>query len=51
MVKKLAKEICLKTAKSIIHTLVSLFEELKPEYQEYILKQIDQLLDIQHNEK
>ena len=29
----------------------SLFEELKPEYQEYILKQIDQLLDIQHNEK
>lgn len=27
------------------------FKELKPEYQEYILKQIDQLLDIQHKEK
>lgn len=27
------------------------FKELKPEYQEYILKQIDLLLDIQHKEK
>lgn len=27
------------------------FKELKPEYQEYILKQIDQLLDIQQKEK
>lgn len=27
------------------------FKELKPEYQEYILKQIDQLLDIQQREK
>lgn len=26
------------------------FKKLKPIYQEYILKQIDQLLDIQHNE-
>lgn len=26
------------------------FKELKPEYQEYILKQIDQLLDIQRKE-
>lgn len=26
------------------------FKELKPEYQEYILKQIDQLLDIQSRE-
>lgn len=29
----------------------STFKELKPEYQEYILKQIDQLLEIQHKEK
>ncbi|MFV0551247.1 MAG: helix-turn-helix domain-containing protein [Anaerorhabdus sp.] len=27
------------------------FKELKPEYQEYILKQIDHLLDIQNKEK
>ncbi|MDO4317211.1 MAG: hypothetical protein Q4C48_03285 [Lachnospiraceae bacterium] len=27
------------------------FKELKPEYQEYVLKQIDQLLEIQHKEK
>lgn len=27
------------------------FKELKPEYQEYIFKQIDQLLDIQQKEK
>lgn len=27
------------------------FKELKPEYQEYILKQIDQLLEIQHKER
>lgn len=27
------------------------FNELKPAYQEYILKQIDQLLEIQENEK
>lgn len=27
------------------------FNELKPEYQEYILKQIDELLAIQHKEK
>lgn len=26
------------------------FKELKPQYQEYILKQIDQLLDIQRKE-
>lgn len=26
------------------------FTELKPEYREYVLKQIDQLLDIQHKE-
>lgn len=29
----------------------STFCELKPEYQEYIIKQIDQLLEIQHKEK
>lgn len=29
----------------------STFKELKPEYQEYVLKQIDQLLEIQHKEK
>lgn len=29
----------------------SFFKKLKPEYQEYILKQIDQLLDIQNKEK
>ena len=29
----------------------STFQELKPEYQEYVLKQIDQLLEIQHTEK
>lgn len=29
----------------------STFKELKPEYQEYVLKQIDQLLDLQHKEK
>ena len=28
----------------------STFKELKPEYQEYILKQIDQLLDVQRAE-
>lgn len=27
------------------------FKKLKPEYQEYVLKQIDQLLEIQHKEK
>lgn len=27
------------------------FRELKPEFQKYILKQIDQLLEIQNNEK
>lgn len=30
---------------------IATFKELKPEYQEYILKQIDQLLDIQQKEK
>lgn len=29
----------------------STFKELKPEYQEYVLKQIDQLLEIQRKEK
>ena len=29
----------------------STFKELKPEYQEYVLRQIDQLLEIQHKEK
>lgn len=29
----------------------SIFKELKPEYQEYVLKQIDQLLEIQNKEK
>lgn len=29
----------------------STFKELKPEYQAYVLKQIDQLLEIQHKEK
>lgn len=29
----------------------STFKELKPEFQEYVLKQIDQLLEIQNKEK
>ena len=30
---------------------VATFKELKPDYQEYILKQIEQLLEIQQKEK
>lgn len=30
---------------------VAIFKELKPDYQEYILKQIEQLLEIQQKEK
>lgn len=30
---------------------ISNFQKLKPEYQEYIIKQIDQLLDLQSKEK
>ncbi|WP_313530720.1 helix-turn-helix domain-containing protein [Anaerotignum sp.] len=38
-------------ANQLSELATSTFKELKPEYQEYILKQIDQLLDIQHREK
>ena len=34
-----------------IETASATFKELKPEYQKYILKQIDQLLEIQNKEK
>ncbi|MBD5533832.1 MAG: helix-turn-helix transcriptional regulator [Lachnospiraceae bacterium] len=35
----------------LIEMASAAFKELKPEYQDYILKQIDQLLDIQNREK
>ena len=34
----------------LVELASSIFKELKPEYQEYVLKQIDQLLEIQHKE-
>lgn len=34
----------------LAESAISLFKELKPAYQQYILNQIDQLLEIQQNE-
>lgn len=36
---------------SAVPLVATTFKELKPEYQEYVLKQIDQLLEIQNKEK
>ncbi len=40
----------LKASNSLTDLAIAAFRELKPEYQEYILKQIDLLLEIQRKE-
>lgn len=39
------------TPNHLVELASSSFRELKPEYQEYVLKQIEQLLEIQYKEK
>lgn len=43
-------EMFLEVSNSLIDLAVDTFKKLKPEYQEYILKQMDQLLEIQKKE-